>query len=65
MRPCAVMRIPFSSMVDSFRGRSTLRYRSISAVGLAARRPAGCRARSDGIRRMEVAVAVEGRLRRH
>jgi hypothetical protein len=35
------MRISFSSMVvESFRGRSTLWYRSISAAGADARRPA-------------------------
>ena len=57
-----MMRISFSSMVDSFRGRSTLWYRSISAAGSAARRPAGCGGRdSDGIRRMGRGCGGRGR----
>lgn len=62
MRPCAVMRISFSSMVDSFRGRSTLWYRSISAAGADARRPACCGGARDSRGGEEGAAAGDGEV---
>jgi hypothetical protein len=69
MSPCAVMRISFSSMADSGRGRSTLWYRSISAAPAPAPAPPAPPARRrrgevvEGIakREEEEAAGGEGR----